>query len=122
MLAVALFVFLATAALAAPSALAGSPATVTVRVLGPAPSYTALIPPTQVTTTTAPVVNDGEPTHSCSGTSAAGALQLATSGDWEGEVVRRRRSHRLLRGNDRGHDPTGRIFLLELLARQPGSD
>jgi hypothetical protein len=80
----ALFVLLGAAALAAPSALAGSPATVTVRVLGPAPGYKALIPPTEVTTTTAPVVNDGEPTHSCSGTSAAGALQLATSGNWAG--------------------------------------
>ncbi len=85
LLAAALFVLLATAALAAPSALAGAPATVTVRVLGPAPSYAALIPPTEVTTTTTPVVNDGEPTHSCSGTSAAGALQLATSGDWAGK-------------------------------------
>jgi hypothetical protein len=85
LLAAALSVFLATAALAAPAALAGTPATVTVRVLGPAPSYTALIPPTQVTTNTAPVVNDGNPAHSCSGTSAAGALQLATSDDWAGK-------------------------------------
>ena len=84
-LAASLSILLAAAALAAPPALAGSPATVTVRVLGSAPSYTALIPPTQVTTTVAPVVNDGEPTHSCSGTSAAGALQLATSGDWKGK-------------------------------------
>jgi hypothetical protein len=80
-----LFVVMTAVALSAPPALAGSPATVTVRVLGPAPSYTALIPPTQVTTTTAPVVNDGEPTHSCLGTSAAGALQLATAGDWQGK-------------------------------------
>lgn len=62
----------------APSALAGTPASVTVRVEG----YPAtVLPPTQVTTTTAPVEKEG---HSCSGTSAAGALQLATSGNWAG--------------------------------------
>jgi hypothetical protein len=62
----------------APSALAGTPATVTVRVEG----YPGtVLPPTQVTTTTAPVEKEG---HSCSGTSAAGALQLATSGNWTG--------------------------------------
>ena len=70
------------AALAAgPALAAGTPATVTVRVLGPAPSYEALTPPTTVTTTTAPVTKDG---GSCSGTSAAGALELATNGNWEG--------------------------------------
>jgi hypothetical protein len=81
LLASALFVFLITAALAAPSALAGTPATVTVRVLGPAPSYEALTPPTQVTTTTTAVTKNG---GSCSGTSVGGALELATKGDWEG--------------------------------------
>ncbi len=77
----ALFVLLATAALAAPSALAGTPATVTVRVLGPAPNYEALTAPTEVTTTTTTVTKDG---GSCSGTSVGGALELATKGDWEG--------------------------------------
>lgn len=67
--------------LAAPSAIAGTPASVTVRVLGPAPNYEALTPPTQVTTSTTPVTKDG---GSCSGTSAAGALELATKGSWEG--------------------------------------
>jgi hypothetical protein len=62
----------------AASALAGSPAPVTVRVEGAAET---VLPPTQVTTTTAPVEKEG---HSCSGTSAAGALQLATSGNWGG--------------------------------------
>jgi hypothetical protein len=66
---------------AAPSALAGTPASVTVRVLGPAPAYEALTAPKQVTTTTTPVTKDG---GSCSGTSAAGALELASAGDWEG--------------------------------------
>ena len=60
------------------AALAAGPATVTVRVEGAAGTVLA---PTQVTTTTAPVVKEG---HSCSGTSAAGALQLATSGNWSG--------------------------------------
>ncbi len=85
LLASTLSAFLAAAVLSAPPALASTPATVTVRVLGPAPGYAALIPPTQVTTNTAPVVDDGNPAHSCSGTSAAGALQLATSGDWAGK-------------------------------------
>ncbi len=68
-------------AFAAPVALAGTPATVTVRVLGPAPNYEALTPPTQVTTTTTTVTKNG---GSCSGTSVGGALELATKGDWEG--------------------------------------
>jgi hypothetical protein len=69
---------LALASSASP-ALAAGPATVTVRVEG---SSGALLPPTTVTTTTTPVVKDG--THGCSGTSAAGALELATGGDWSG--------------------------------------
>jgi hypothetical protein len=67
--------------LATSSALAGTPATVTVRVLGPAPAYEALTPPVVVTTTTATVTKDG---GACSGTSAGGALELATHGNWEG--------------------------------------
>jgi hypothetical protein len=66
----------------ASSAIAAGPATVTVRVEG---ATETLVPPTQLTTTTAPVVKDGEPTHSCTGTSAAGALQLATGGNWSGK-------------------------------------
>lgn len=76
-----LLLLLAGGALIAPSALAGTPATVTVRVLGPAPNYETLTPTTVVTTTSMPVTKDG---GSCSGTSAAGALELATKGDWEG--------------------------------------
>jgi hypothetical protein len=63
---------------AAPAAAAG-PAGVTVRVEG---TSGPLIPVTPVTTTTAPVTKDGS--HSCSGTSAAGALEQATGGDWSG--------------------------------------
>jgi hypothetical protein len=80
-LAGALFLLLAAGAVVAPVALAGAPATATVRVLGPAPTYEALTPPTQVTTTTASVTKNG---GSCPGTSVAGALELATRGDWEG--------------------------------------
>jgi hypothetical protein len=64
------------------SALAGTPATATVRVLGPAPAYEALTPPVEVTTTTAEVTKDS---GKCSGTSAGGALELATHGNWEGK-------------------------------------
>lgn len=74
------FLFAPTTALAeAPPA--GAPASVTVRVLGPPPSYEALLSPKQITTTTTPVTKDE---GSCSGTSAAGALELATAGNWEG--------------------------------------
>ncbi len=67
----------ATAALAAPALAA--PANVTVRVEGDAAT---LVPRTAVTTTPAPVGKPGSPT--CSGTSALGALDRATGGDWTG--------------------------------------
>ncbi len=70
--------------LLASGALAGTPATVTVRVLGQAPAYEALTPPTVLTTTTSPVTKDGDGAGLCSGTSAAGALELGTAGNWEG--------------------------------------
>lgn len=69
---------LAAASLAAPVAHAGTPAKVSVRV----ESLSRTLVSTTVTTTHKPVVNDG--THSCTGTSAAGALQLATKGKWKG--------------------------------------
>ncbi|MFI5009680.1 MAG: hypothetical protein ACHQDY_05330 [Solirubrobacterales bacterium] len=68
----------------APIALGAGPATVTVRAVGPGPSYQTLVPLTTVTTNATPVVNDGNSADSCSGTSAAGALQLATAGNWKG--------------------------------------
>lgn len=74
---------LAAAALApslAQAASAGKPSKVTVRVEGP---ETTLVS-TTVTTTRRPVVKDGNPAHSCAGTSAAGALELATGGRWSG--------------------------------------
>jgi hypothetical protein len=69
---------LAVAATAAP-AFADGPADVTVRVEGDADT---LVPRTALTTTTALVVKDG--TNACAGTSAAGALEQATAGDWSG--------------------------------------
>jgi hypothetical protein len=76
--------FFALAALAAP-ALAGAPATVTVRVLVPSTpqyeGYETLTPLATVTTTIAQVTKDG---GSCPGTSAGGALELGTKGNWEG--------------------------------------
>lgn len=65
----------------ASAAMAAGPATVSVRVEGLTETR---LPPTQVTTTTTPVVKDGNAEHSCTGTSAAGALQLATAGNWSG--------------------------------------
>jgi hypothetical protein len=81
---VALTLFLLMFALAgAASAEAAGPATVTVRVIGA--NGQSLLPLTQVTTTTTPVVKDGKPEDSCMGASAAGALELATKGAWDGE-------------------------------------
>jgi hypothetical protein len=61
---------------------AGEPADVTVRVEGLSETK---LPPTSVTTSTASVVKDGEAAHSCAGTSAAGALEVATAGAWSGK-------------------------------------
>ncbi|HTA35094.1 MAG TPA: hypothetical protein VK761_00155, partial [Solirubrobacteraceae bacterium] len=61
---------------------AAAPATVTVRVEG---VDQTLLAPTTVTTSGTPVEKDGNPSHTCSGGSAAGALELATSGNWNGE-------------------------------------
>jgi hypothetical protein len=71
---------LAAASLAAPVAQAGTPAKVDVRVEAPGRTIVS----TTVTTTHRQVVKDGDPAHACSGTSAAGALELATDGDWTG--------------------------------------
>jgi hypothetical protein len=68
----------ALAVLPAAPAAAGA-ANVTVRVEGDAGT---LVARTALTTTTNPVNKDG--THSCTGTSAAGALEQATGGDWAG--------------------------------------
>ncbi|MGH2854804.1 MAG: hypothetical protein ACRDLF_11520 [Solirubrobacteraceae bacterium] len=65
-------------ALLASTALAGTPSTVTVRVVGL--TGTTLLPQTQVTTTSTPIVPDG--TNICSSTSAGGALYDAIRGNW----------------------------------------
>ena len=70
-----------SAAVAVEARAAQQPTQVSVRVVGAAPAFTPLVPLTLVTTTTAPVVKDG---GNCSGTSAAGALDIATKGNWEG--------------------------------------
>jgi hypothetical protein len=65
----------------ASTAHAAGPATVTVRVEG---AEHTLLAPTTVATTTTPVEKDGNPAHTCSGLSAAGALEQATKGSWGG--------------------------------------
>jgi hypothetical protein len=70
---------LIAATLAVPVAHAGSPADVTVRVEAPGNT----LADATLTTTRAKVVKDRDPTHSCSGTSAAGALEQAVSGNWD---------------------------------------
>jgi hypothetical protein len=65
-------------------AFAEAPAAVTVEVEGLSETK---LPPTPVTTTTTPVVKDnseGNPEGSCPGTTAIGALQVATAGNWSG--------------------------------------
>jgi Bacterial Ig-like domain len=64
--------------LVAASAHAAGPADVTVRVEGAARTLAG----GPVRTTTKPVVKDGNASHACTGTSAAGALETATGGDW----------------------------------------
>jgi hypothetical protein len=59
-------------------AMAGTPATVTVRVEG---ATSTLLPLTTVTTNNTPT----PPPGNCPGTTAAGALQLATEGNWDHE-------------------------------------
>ncbi len=76
-----LLALIALAGVSVAPALAGEPATVTVRVEG---LNETKLPATTVTTTAAPVVGDGDGQHACPGTSALDALQLATQGDWSG--------------------------------------
>ncbi len=69
---------LVVAGAVAPIAQAGTPAKVQVRVEAPGKTLVA----TTLTTTRAKVVKDGDAAHSCTGTSAAGALEQATAGKW----------------------------------------
>lgn len=67
---------LVATSLVAATAHAAGPATVDVRVVGPRGPLAEAV----VTTTARKLVKDG--TNACSGTSAAGALELATGGRW----------------------------------------
>ena len=60
-----------------PAAAEAAPASVTVRVEG---ATQTLLESTPATTSATPVVKDG---HNCSGTSAGGALDKATNGNWQ---------------------------------------
>jgi hypothetical protein len=62
-------------------AVAAGPANVTVRVEG---IDRTLVEEVRLATTTTPVNKTGRDGESCSGTSVAGALELATGGDWSG--------------------------------------
>jgi hypothetical protein len=67
--------------LAGSPALAAGPANVTVRVEG---QDRTLVEEIRLATTTNPVNKSGNEGESCSGTSVAGALELATGGSWGG--------------------------------------
>jgi hypothetical protein len=67
--------------IAAPVALAAGPADVTVRIEGAANTLREQAP---ARTTLTPVNKSGNPGEECTGTSAAGALEQATGGDWDG--------------------------------------
>jgi hypothetical protein len=82
MLTGAVLLLLSSAALVVcTAALAAAPASVSVRVEGLSQT---LVEPTTLTTTSTPVVKDANPADSCSATSATGALELATQGNWGG--------------------------------------
>jgi len=63
------------------SAASGSAKPITVRVEG---TSRTLLASTAVQLSSAAVVKDGRSADSCAGTSAAGALEAATHGDWQG--------------------------------------
>ena len=67
---------------APPAAIAAGPADVTVRVEG---QDATLLEPTTVRTRVEPVNKTGQPGQTCTGTSVAGALEVATGGDWGGQ-------------------------------------
>jgi uncharacterized membrane protein YgcG len=80
-LVLALAATLALALTTASASAATATGTVSVRVEG---LGATLLPPTQATTTTVPMFKDGNPEHSCPGTSALAGLNTATSGNWAG--------------------------------------
>ena len=70
---------LLTLAIAAPAVAA--PSNVTIRIEG---GGRTLLEQTAVRTTATPVNKSGQPGQECTGSSAAGALEVATNGDWGG--------------------------------------
>lgn len=64
-----------------PAAASGAPANVRLRVEGTAQT---LVPRTALRTDNRVVNKDGVAGHDCTGTSAAGALEIATGGNWSG--------------------------------------
>jgi hypothetical protein len=66
---------------ALPALAAAAPANVTLRVEG---SAQTLVPRTSLRTDNRVVNKDGVAGHDCTGTSAAGALEIGTAGDWGG--------------------------------------
>jgi len=71
----------ASAAPSAHPAVIAASAGVTVRIEGP---HSTLVPATTVTLSAGTIAKDGIATDTCSSESAAGALELATRGDWTG--------------------------------------
>lgn len=76
-------ILLCALVLCAPGARASGPATVTVRAVGL--NDTSVLPLSTVTTNETRVSAAGHPEDTCSGTSALGALQLASDGQWTGK-------------------------------------
>jgi hypothetical protein len=76
-----LVVLLGGLALIVPSAALAAPADVRLRVEG---TTTTLLPRTALRTDTRTVNKDGVFGHDCTGTSAAGALEIGVAGDWSG--------------------------------------
>lgn len=70
---------LLTAGILALAPASAQAARVTVRVEG---AHHTLVSQRTVTTPKGPVVKDGDPSHGCPGSSAAGALEAATHGRW----------------------------------------
>ena len=64
-----------------PALASAAPAGVTLRVEG---SSATLVPRAAIRTDTRAINKDGQPGHTCTGTSAAGALEQAAGGDWGG--------------------------------------
>jgi hypothetical protein len=92
---------------ASTSAAASSAMAITVRVEG---SAKTLVRTTAVTLGTASVVKDGKSADACSGKSAAGALEIATHGNWKGTWSASFKSYFLSAIDGLGFPSTGSEF------------